>query len=119
MYAPAAVLNHPVMFNISVAPQINLGDMKDIKVKAGQPFSLDIPIKGEPTPTVKWTRDGKEVMPSDRVNLESTPTRAGLNNKCAERGDTGDYTLTLQNENGITHATCKVTVVGRFLCIPW
>lgn len=99
-----------------MAPRIDVGAMKDIKVKAGQPFMLDIPIVGEPMPEVHWSRDGGDIETDDRVNFENSPTAAVLNNTCAKRGDTGEYMLTLVNESGRTHATCKVTVLGRYLC---
>ncbi|XP_014665457.1 PREDICTED: twitchin-like isoform X3 [Priapulus caudatus] len=96
-----------------LAPRIDLGALKDIRVKAGQPFSLDIPIVGEPMPEVHWTNDGGEIHADDRVEFENTPTAVILNNKCARRGDTGEYTLTLSNESGRTQATCKVVVLDK------
>jgi hypothetical protein len=34
---------------------------KEIRVKAGEPITIDIPINGSPTPTVTWSKDGESV----------------------------------------------------------
>jgi hypothetical protein len=35
---------------------------KEIKVRAGQPIKLELPIIGSPEPTVTWTKDGAPVV---------------------------------------------------------
>ncbi len=37
---------------------------KELRVKAGDPITIDIPIVGSPTPTVTWTKDGETVQPA-------------------------------------------------------
>ena len=37
-----------------------------------------------------------------------------LNNKCAEKGDTGKYTVMMKNDLGFDTATVNVIVVGTF-----
>jgi hypothetical protein len=35
---------------------------KEIRVKAGEPITIDLPINGSPTPTITWTKDGEPVQ---------------------------------------------------------
>ena len=42
-------------------------DGRDVRIRAGEPLKLEIPIEGSPTPTVVWKKDGKELLPSERV----------------------------------------------------
>lgn len=37
---------------------------KELRVKAGEPLTIDLPILGSPTPTVTWTKDGEPVQPA-------------------------------------------------------
>ena len=37
---------------------------KELRVKAGEPITIDIPIDGSPTPTITWTKDGELVQPA-------------------------------------------------------
>lgn len=37
---------------------------KEIRVKAGEPLTIDIPINGSPTPIITWTKDGESVQPT-------------------------------------------------------
>ncbi len=35
---------------------------KELRVKAGEPLTIDLPINGSPTPTVTWTKNGEPVQ---------------------------------------------------------
>jgi hypothetical protein len=37
---------------------------KELRVKAGDPLTIDLPINGSPTPTITWTKDGEPVQPT-------------------------------------------------------
>jgi len=37
---------------------------KELRVKAGEPITINLPINGSPTPVVTWTKDGETVQPS-------------------------------------------------------
>ena len=38
-----------------------------IRVRAGEPIKIDVPITGSPTPTVTWKKDGKDLPSGPRV----------------------------------------------------
>ena len=52
-----------------------------------------------------------------RVKFENSPTELKLVNKKAEKGDSGRYTLTAENEMGKDTATVNVSVVGRLIWV--
>ena len=59
-----------LMLCLAEAPKADLDNIlpgKDIRVKAGEPISLNVPISGSPIPTVCWKKNGKDMMPSNRV----------------------------------------------------
>ena len=49
-------------FDLSAFPG-GLGK-KEIRVKAGEPLTINLPINGAPAPTVTWTKDGEPVQPT-------------------------------------------------------
>ncbi|PRD22652.1 UNVERIFIED_CONTAM: unc-22 [Trichonephila clavipes] len=97
-----------------LAPSIDKSLLHDIKVRVGRPINYTIPIKGEPTPTVVWTINNKPAV-SKRIEIASTATQTTLDIMNSERGDSGKYTLTLQNTSGTVSATANVTVMGECL----
>jgi hypothetical protein len=44
-----------------VAPKIDRRNLRTIKVREGEPISLDVKVSGEPPPDVSWTVNGKIV----------------------------------------------------------
>ena len=65
----------PKRISVTEAPKLDLSNMipgRDIRVRAGEPFSIDIPILGAPTPTVTWKKDGKDLPESPRVRSVSS-----------------------------------------------
>merc|ERR1712226_1250386 len=79
---------------IKEAPKLNLDSLfgaKEIRVKAGEPLTLNLGICGAPTPTVEWLKDGKPVAP--RAQCANDETQAKMHIPCCERGDTGKYTV--------------------------
>jgi hypothetical protein len=51
------------------APKVDLSALggREIRVRAGEPLKIDVPISGAPTPTVAWQKDGKDLPESPRV----------------------------------------------------
>lgn len=96
-----------------MAPKIDRSALKKLKVKAGQQLAWDVPVDGEPAPTVTWQwPDGREVRNGGRVKLDNPEYRSKLQIKQAERGDSGVYHIKAVNPNGEDEATVEVTVIG-------
>lgn len=53
------------------APKVDLSKLagREIKVKAGEPIRVDVPVTGSPPPIVSWQKDNKSLSPSDRVSI--------------------------------------------------
>jgi len=54
---------------LTAPPKLDLSALagREIRVRAGDPLKIDVPISGAPTPTVEWQKDGKELENSPRV----------------------------------------------------
>jgi hypothetical protein len=42
-------------------------------IQLGQPMKLECHVNGRPQPDVIWTKDGKEIKPSDRIEINKNP----------------------------------------------
>lgn len=61
----------PCIFLFSEKPKLWLDGLigRRIKVRAGEPVNIDIPISGAPIPQVSWTKNGVPVSQSNRVSV--------------------------------------------------
>uniref|UniRef100_A0A8B9E6F1 Titin n=1 Tax=Anser cygnoides TaxID=8845 RepID=A0A8B9E6F1_ANSCY len=86
------------------APDLDL-DMelrKIVNVRAGGSLRLFVPIRGRPTPEVKWGKMDGEIREAAIIDTTSSFTSLVLDN--VNRFDTGKYTLTLENSSGTKSA---------------
>ncbi|KAK5968521.1 Twitchin [Trichostrongylus colubriformis] len=98
----------------NLAPKIDRDALKEIKVKAGQAIGWDVPVEGEPAPTVTWTwPDHREIRNGGRVKMDNPDYRSKLHIRQMERGDSGLYTIRAVNPNGEDEATVQVTVIDK------
>ena len=51
----------------NLAPKIDRTNLTQVKIRAGQNFSYDVNVAGEPPPEKRWTLARKPVSPSDRI----------------------------------------------------
>ena len=95
-------------------PCIDVGSVKDITVKAGQDFCIDIPFTGFPRPSATWSLNDMEILDTDaRFTFGLTDTNATLSCRGAKREYTGRYTIMLKNPSGFDTCTCNVRVLDR------
>ncbi|KAL7831128.1 hypothetical protein SRHO_G00306300 [Serrasalmus rhombeus] len=98
-------------------PKIHLDCMgktadSTILVVAGNKLRLDVPITGDPAPTVVWTKAEKVVTDSGgRVHVESTKGHCIFTIEGAERQDEGVYSVIVRNPAGEDTADINVKVV--------
>lgn len=95
----------------NLAPKIDRNYLSDIKVRAGQSFEFEVPVIGEPPPTKEWECKGNTIMNTDRIKLVNEDYSTKLRVVDAKRSDSGAYTLTAKNRNGVDKATVNVTVL--------
>lgn len=96
-----------------MVPKIDRTAIDEIKVRAGSNFQLNIPVSGEPPPTVTWMVAGKPLESSERMKFESLDYKIKFVVKRALRSDTGTYTIKAENENGTDTAEIRVLVYDR------
>uniref|UniRef100_A0A671KJP4 Titin n=1 Tax=Sinocyclocheilus anshuiensis TaxID=1608454 RepID=A0A671KJP4_9TELE len=90
------------------APDIDLdADLrKMITVRAGGSLRLFVPIRGRPTPEVKWGKAEGEINEAAQIDITSSFTSLIIEN--VNRFDSGKYTLTLENASGTKSAFISV-----------
>ncbi|KAI4798295.1 hypothetical protein KUCAC02_022138, partial [Chaenocephalus aceratus] len=90
-----------------------------ISVKKGSSIDVPAEVRGLPLPTLRWTKDGEELLPlEDKLSLESEEvTRTTLRTKISLPGpirqDTGSYTLRAENCWGSAEHSVRVEILDR------
>ncbi|CAF0817484.1 unnamed protein product, partial [Didymodactylos carnosus] len=86
---------------------------KEIRVKAGEPLTIDLPISGSPAPTITWIKDGEDVQPTRDTQLESNDIHAKLYKPSSKGTDAGKYKVKLKNASGEDECDIDVIVMGK------
>uniref|UniRef100_A0A3B4THB1 Titin n=1 Tax=Seriola dumerili TaxID=41447 RepID=A0A3B4THB1_SERDU len=82
---------------------------KIVTIKAGASLRLFIPIKGRPTPTIKWDKDEAALKETAQVEVTSSYTSLVIDKM--SRNDSGKYTVTAENSSGTKSAFVVVRVL--------
>ncbi|KAL1007358.1 hypothetical protein UPYG_G00085610 [Umbra pygmaea] len=83
-----------------------------IVVVAGNKLRLDVPITGDPAPTVIWTKGEKVMTEEDgRIHVESIKGHCIFTIEGAEKQDEGLYSVIVRNPAGEDKAVINVKVV--------
>ncbi|TPP56261.1 Twitchin [Fasciola gigantica] len=98
------------------APKISLKELplglnQEIRLRAGEPLHMPVPITGAPKPTVTWSKDNAPLPAHARVTDEEEKTCVDIPRTV--RGDSGQYRLKLSNDYGEDEATIKVIVMDK------
>ena len=98
-----------------VAPSLKLDKKYEdtVILHAGKSTIFEVPFQGYPVPEVVWTVDGKEIPRSRRIDIETTAALTCLRLKQAERADTADYSVSVNNELGSVSATIVLVVLDK------
>ncbi|XP_064174657.1 myosin-binding protein C, slow-type-like isoform X2 [Anguilla rostrata] len=102
--------------NIIDPPRVHLESLNfpdnTVTIVAGNKLRVEVPITGEPIPRVVWTKGERVILETgNRIRAETFADCTSLTIDVAEREDTGNYNIVLQNEAGEDKATIKVKVV--------
>ncbi|XP_023314705.1 twitchin isoform X11 [Trichogramma pretiosum] len=84
-----------------------------IKVRAGEPININIPLTGAPTPTIEWTKDRLRVVETLRILCETKSDHTQLLIDKSIREDAGKYTIVAFNDYGRDSADIEVIVVDK------
>uniref|UniRef100_A0A6I8Q4T2 Titin n=1 Tax=Xenopus tropicalis TaxID=8364 RepID=A0A6I8Q4T2_XENTR len=92
---------------------------KDIIIlKAGEMFRLDADVAGRPPPTLSWTKEGKDLEDTAKLEIKIADFSTSLINKDSARKDGGAYTLTASNPGpcegplSVSDVTCEKCVLS-------
>lgn len=92
-------------------PKVDISQIpKLIKIKAGKDAEIEVPYQSFPIPKAQWKKDGNQVDGKPQKNDE---TKASLKLEKAQRGDTGQYELILQNNKGEIRVPIEVHVIDK------
>ncbi|XP_069669104.1 obscurin isoform X4 [Periplaneta americana] len=84
-------------------------------VVEGFPAKLEVKVLGHPPPTLKWTHNGKEIVPDGKsvkiVQLPDGTTTLVLEK--AKPEDAGDYEVTATNEKGSVSSKAQLSVSDK------
>jgi hypothetical protein len=82
------------------------------KVDEGEPLKLSLKVGGSPLPEVKWYKDGKELIPDERMTITLLPDgTAELEIASADSGrDSGQYKMVAVNPTGEVSSETAVDV---------
>uniref|UniRef100_A0A8C6U3E7 Titin n=1 Tax=Neogobius melanostomus TaxID=47308 RepID=A0A8C6U3E7_9GOBI len=65
----------------------------NVVVMAGEVFTLEANLTGRPIPSLVWTKEGKELADTAKIEIKSTDFHTTLTNKDSLRRDGGAFTL--------------------------
>lgn len=96
-------------------PKLWLDDLigRKIKVRAGEPINVHIPLSGAPIPKVEWQKNGIRLVDSHRISSLTNGEKTVLHVEKSDRKDSGKYTVTASNEYGKDSADIEVIVVDK------
>lgn len=102
------------------APKFDLSLLgKEIRIRAGEPLDINLPMIGTPMPEVKWAREGTELQPTHALQMETDDSHARLLIPISKRSDAGTYFVTASNTHGKAEASVKVTVLGMLTHVQY
>nr|XP_037866817.1 obscurin isoform X8 [Bombyx mori] len=92
-----------------------IAELQPTKVIEGFPVRLEVKVLGHPPPTIKWTLDGKELVPDGvRIRVVSQPDGThALLIAAATPSDAGRYGVVANNDKGETKSEADLTVSSR------
>uniref|UniRef100_H2YLE9 Titin n=1 Tax=Ciona savignyi TaxID=51511 RepID=H2YLE9_CIOSA len=90
-------------------------DMKQaLTVRAGGSIRLFVTIKGRPTPTATWTKEGgNRLEDSNLLNIVNTDSDSVVHIRDCKRSDSGAYSIDLKNIAGSRSLTVSLKVLDR------
>lgn len=117
MLASSNIITHPNGSNVHLSVFVftawclrtTYNEMpKVVKVTFGDPVSLECRVAGTPQISVRWTKDGRELL-SNRKHNPYENNLSSLNIKSSQLEDRGEYLIEAPNSVGT--CSCKVMLV--------
>jgi Immunoglobulin I-set domain. len=97
-----------------VKPWINRDKLQKVIVRAGHAVKFDVDIKGEPPPTVVWSKNGTPLENDLSTKIENEDYNTKIAITDTTRKNTGEYKIRAENINGFDEATVEVVILGEY-----
>ena len=91
---------------------MNIGD--NVTAASNTTITIRCPVSGVPTPSVIWTKDGKEIVEGEK---HSVTNGYMLVIKGAEPKDGAEYSCTVKSEFGKESLSSIVRIKGQFIAL--
>jgi len=98
-----------------VGPKIIVSDV--VTARAGTKLIVDALVSGKPAPVTKWRRGNDDLVTSDRLSIQKTPTSSTLSIKEVIRKDSGYYSFSAENSTGKVNQIIRIIIMGKFIHI--
>ena len=86
---------------------------KLIKRMPGEDVTFKVKFNGVPRPEIKWTVDGRIILPTDRVTATVQDEYAVLQIRKLVPEDQNIYTICVQNDHGTVEDTVELNVMCK------
>ncbi|XP_040042173.2 secreted immunoglobulin domain 4 [Gasterosteus aculeatus] len=97
------------VLNVKYAPKVHLTPAGPLRVRMGDPVSVECRAKGRPRPTLTWKRQGSTLqLVTKETNDVNTIQWAAIH-----QDDSGIYICQAENNEGVTEVKVQVIVVGQ------
>lgn len=107
----------PVPEDIAIAPVFaEEEESAPIIVEEGGDVTLSVNVKGHPIPEVEWSKDGKDLKASDRLEVAEMNGKHTLLIKGATPEDSGIFKCQASSKGGVAERTFDVQVKGKYCC---
>lgn len=90
-----------------------------VQYKSGASVKIRLGIIAKPLPAIEWLKDGKELVSSSQLSIESTTDSSAILIKDATRLNTGTYEIKTKNVFGTASASVKIMILGVFSFLHW
>lgn len=88
-----------------------------ITARAGTKLVVEALVSGKPAPVTKWKRGNDDLVTSDRLSIQKTPTTCLLLIKEVTRKDSGYYSLSAENSTAKVNQILRIIIMGKFINI--
>lgn len=83
-----------------------------MQYKAGASVKITLGIMAKPLPKIEWLKDGKELVSSSQLSIESTTDSSGILIKDTTRLNSGTYEIKTKNVFGTASVSIRLSILG-------
>lgn len=111
-WGESVTTSSPVLVGVSLQmPEFTKILPGQLKTLLGKPLILECCVKGHPKPIILWYKDGREVVPSERVDVRCIGSTCRMSLAQVEEKDIGRYTCEASNKEGRVSTFARLFIV--------